>query len=165
MWNGGIYFRFFRRPNEKKWKAKRKRLRRIDGASFVISVSISCGESGEKSKLRRDSDGLFSFVSYQYCQRQNNKGRQQNKAGVQNNHAVHIRTGESGTGGLCEVRCSCIGKELSHQTFLLSWRWTHLNTHFFTLQGGKATDYATLDEYTKNGNTHFSTLLKRHNES
>ena len=85
----------------------------------MISVSISCGESGEKSKLRRDSDGLFSFVSYQYCQRQNNKGRQQNKAGVQNNHAVHIRTGESGTGGLCEVRCSCIGKELSHQF----WPW------------------------------------------
>ena len=79
MWNGGIYFRFFVSRSEKSEKAKRKRLRRIDGASFVISVSISCGESGEKSKLRRDSDGLFSFVSYQYCQRQNNKGRQQNK--------------------------------------------------------------------------------------
>ena len=117
---GGSISAFFAGRTRKSEKAKRKRLRRIDGASFVISVSISCGESGEKSKLRRDSDGLFSFVSYQYCQRQNNKGRQQNNAGVQNNHAVHVRTGESSTGGLCEVRCSCIGKELSHQTFLLS---------------------------------------------
>jgi len=119
---GDLFPLFSPAEREKVKKLKRKKAvrRRPAAASFVISVSISCGESGEKSKLRRDSDGLFSFVSYQYCQRQNNKGRQQNKAGVQNNHAVHIRTGESGTGGLCEVRCSCIGKELSHQTFLLS---------------------------------------------
>ena len=60
---GGSISAFFAGRTRKSEKAKRKRLRRIDGASFVISVSISCGESGEKSKLRRDSDGLFSFVS------------------------------------------------------------------------------------------------------
>jgi len=63
---------------------------------------------------------FFFFFSHHDGKKKKKKAHKKKRAGVQNNHAVHIRTGESGTDGLCEVRCSCIGKELSHQTFLLS---------------------------------------------
>ena len=139
MWKVGIRsISAFFAGRTRKVKSEGKRLRLIDGASFSISVSISCGESGEKLKLRRDSDGLFSFVSYQYCQRQNNKnGRQQKNAGVQNNDHAVFSAGESGTGCLCEMGCSCVCKELSHRGFLLSWRWVECSTYFFCLQGGR----------------------------
>ena len=70
--------------------------------------------------MRRDPDGMFSFLSCKICQKQNKKGRQQNKAGVQNNHAVVCGAGESGTVCLCKGKHCCISKKLGHRGFLLS---------------------------------------------
>ena len=70
--------------------------------------------------MRRDPDGLFSFLFYEICQKQNKNGRQQNKAGVQNNHAVVRGAGESGAVCLRKGKRCCIKEKLGYRGFLLS---------------------------------------------